>query len=41
MTYVSPYSDSKVIGGQGTIAVEIERQGDPIDVVFVPWLEVA
>ena len=36
MTYVSPYSDPKIIGGQGTIAVEIERQGDPIDVVFVP-----
>lgn len=36
MTYVSPYSDPKVIGGQGTIAAEIERQGDPIDVIFVP-----
>lgn len=35
-TYVSPYSDPKVIGGQGTIAVEIERQGDPIDAIFVP-----
>ncbi len=38
MTYVSPYSDSKVIGGQGTIAVEIERKGNPIDVVFVPMV---
>jgi threonine dehydratase len=36
LTYVSPYSDPKIIGGQGTIALEIERQGDPIDTVFVP-----
>ena len=35
-TYVSPYSDAKIIGGQGTIALEIERQGDPIDTIFVP-----
>ncbi len=36
LTYVSPYSDAKIIGGQGTIALEIERQGDPIDTIFVP-----
>jgi threonine dehydratase len=35
MTYVSPYNDPQVIGGQGTIAVELERQLDPIDAVFV------
>ena len=35
-TYVSPYSDAKIIGGQGTIALEIERQGDPINTIFVP-----
>lgn len=35
-TYVSPYNDTKIIGGQGTIAIEIERQGDPIDAIFVP-----
>lgn len=35
-TYVSPYSDAKIIGGQGTIALEIERQGDPVDTIFVP-----
>lgn len=36
LTYVSPYNDPKVIGGQGTIALEIERQGDPVDTIFVP-----
>lgn len=36
LTYVSPYNDPKIIGGQGTIAVEIERQGDPVDTIFVP-----
>ncbi|GMR24014.1 MAG: threonine/serine dehydratase [Acidobacteriota bacterium] len=35
-TYVSPYSDAKILGGQGTIALEIERQGDPIDTILVP-----
>jgi threonine dehydratase len=34
--YVSPYSDPKVIGGQGTVAVEIERQLERFDAVFVP-----
>jgi threonine dehydratase len=34
--YVSPYSDPKVIGGQGTIAVELERQLERFDAVFVP-----
>ena len=35
MVYVPPYNDIKVIGGQGTIGVELARQLDQIDVVFV------
>jgi threonine dehydratase len=35
MVYVSPYNDPQVIGGQGTIAVELVRQLDRIDAVFV------
>ena len=35
-TYISPYNDPKIIGGQGTVALEIERQSDPIDAIFVP-----
>jgi threonine dehydratase len=34
-TYISPYNDAQVIGGQGTIAVELLRQLSPIDAVFV------
>jgi threonine dehydratase len=34
MTYISPYNDAQVIGGQGTIAVELVRQLDQIEVVF-------
>ncbi|MCP4625887.1 MAG: threonine/serine dehydratase [bacterium] len=34
MTYISPYNDPQVIGGQGTIAVELAGQLDKIDVVF-------
>ncbi len=34
MTYVSPYNDPHVIGGQGTIGVELTRQLDRIDAVF-------
>lgn len=36
MVYISPYNDLQVIGGQGTIAVEIEHQLNPIDIVLVP-----
>jgi threonine dehydratase len=36
LTYISPYSDPQVIGGQGTIAVEIERQLERFEAVFVP-----
>lgn len=34
-TYISPYNDAQVIGGQGTISVELLRQLDRIDAVFV------
>ena len=34
-TYVSPYNDPVVIGGQGTIALELLEQCDQIDNVFV------
>jgi len=33
-TYVSPYNDPEVIGGQGTIGVELERQLVRTDAVF-------
>jgi threonine dehydratase len=33
--YISPYNDPKVIGGQGTIGIELCRQLDPIHVVCV------
>ncbi|HEY7819584.1 MAG TPA: threonine/serine dehydratase [Vicinamibacteria bacterium] len=36
LLYVSPYSDPQIIGGQGTVAVEIERQLERFDAVFVP-----
>lgn len=36
MTYVHPYDDPLVIAGQGTIAMELLRQNNHIDVVFVP-----
>jgi len=35
LMYIPPYNDLEVIGGQGTIAVELARQLDRIDVVFV------
>ncbi len=34
-SYLSPYNDPQVIGGQGTISVELERQLDTIDAVVV------
>ncbi len=34
-TYISPYNDAQVIGGQGTIGIELLRQLDRIDGVFV------
>jgi threonine dehydratase len=33
--FISPYNDADVIAGQGTIAVELERQLPRIDAVFV------
>jgi len=35
LTYISPYNDPQVIGGQGTIAVELARQLNHIDRVYV------
>lgn len=35
MTYISPYNDPQVIGGQGTIGVELAQQLNQVDVVFV------
>ncbi len=35
LTYISPYNDLQVIGGQGTIGVELKRQAENIDAVFV------
>jgi len=33
--YLSPYNDLEVVAGQGTIAVELERQGPPLEAIFV------
>lgn len=35
MVYISPYNDRAVIGGQGTIGVELCRQSERIDAVLV------
>ena len=35
LTYLSPYNDAQVIGGQGTIALELLQQHQPLDAVFV------
>ena len=34
-TFVSPYNDSAVVAGQGTLGIEIARQAGQIDSVFV------
>lgn len=36
MIYVSPYNDPQVIGGQGTIGLELTTQLNQIDAVLVP-----
>lgn len=36
MLYISPYNHPQIIVGQGTIGLEILRQLDTVDVVFVP-----
>lgn len=33
--YISPYNDAAVVGGQGTIGIELERQLDSIDRLFI------
>ena len=35
-TFISPYNDRRIIGGQGTVAVELCRELDHIDSVLVP-----
>jgi threonine dehydratase len=35
LIYISPYNDPAIIGGQGTIAAEIDRQLTSVDAVFV------
>jgi len=34
--YISPYNDLQIIAGQGTVALEIERQVEDVEVVVVP-----
>jgi threonine dehydratase len=34
--FISPYNDPKIIGGQGTIGIELTRQMDKLDAVLVP-----
>jgi len=35
-TFISPYNDIKIIGGQATIGIELEKQIGDIDAIFVP-----
>jgi len=35
LTYISPYNDPQIIGGQGTIGIELLNQLEQIDAVFV------
>lgn len=35
MIYISPYNDPQIVGGQGTIGMELAHQLDQIDTVFV------
>ena len=34
--FISPYNDPKIIGGQGTVGIELRRQMDKLDAVLVP-----
>ncbi|MHA2357186.1 MAG: threonine/serine dehydratase [Candidatus Heimdallarchaeaceae archaeon] len=36
MVFVSPYNDLKIIAGQSTIAIELEKQLESIDYILVP-----
>ncbi len=35
LTYLSPYNDPQVVGGQGTIGVELARQLEGVDAVYI------
>jgi threonine dehydratase len=35
LTYLSPYNDAQVVGGQGTVGVELARQLETLDAVYV------
>ena len=35
LPYISPYNDPKTIGGQGTIGIELEKQLEKLDAVFI------
>lgn len=35
MVYISPYNDPQIIGGQGTIGIELRRQLDSIHAIFI------
>ena len=35
-TFVSPYNDAKIIGGQGTVGLELEGQLERMDTVLIP-----
>ena len=36
MTWISAYNDPYIVGGQGTVAVELERQLDCLNTILVP-----
>jgi threonine dehydratase len=36
LSFISPYNDLRIVGGQGTVGVELERQLSDIDVILVP-----
>jgi len=36
LIYISPYNDLKIIAGQGTIGIELEKEINKIDAVLVP-----
>lgn len=36
LPYISPYDDPQVVGGQGTVGVELLKQQPQIDAIFVP-----
>jgi len=36
LEYISPYNDPKILGGQATAGIELERQVEKIDAVLIP-----